>query len=428
MYKVLFIAYYFPPMGLSGVQRSLKFVKYLPEFNWEPVVLTTDNSSYIVQDYSMLNEIDGEHTSIIRVKGNEGKFLGKKRKARQDMPSDFMRKLYTTAYSTVFVPDNKVKWVKKAKKSAVELLRNESFDAIFVSAPPFSTFLLAAELKNEFNIPLILDYRDLWYGNQFAVYPTPFHKQLNYRLEYSVLKAANKIIVTNRRIKEKMLNEYKFLDHSAITIISHGYDPDDFPKNGSISKNTGKMVLTYSGIFYYFITPKYFLEAFKQIKDEQPAIADNIELKFVGFLREENLRLADQLGISEHINTTGYLNHKQAVSEIVNSDVLWLMVGRGRNNDTVSSGKLFEYFGSEKPVIACLPEGALKTYAQEYGASYITEPDDVQEIKSAILRAYEDYKNNSMPQPKQEFVEKFSRIYLTELLSKEFQFIVKEQV
>jgi hypothetical protein len=427
MFKVLVIAYYFPPMGLSGVQRTLKFVKYMKNYGWEPIVLTSAQTGYFAHDNSLLQEAESTGVKIVRVGGSDiNSKLASKGTVR--MPAEIIRKILSRLSYTFYVPDNKIGWTKKAIVKAREILKSEDIEMIFVSGPPFSSFIMAANLKKEFNLPLILDYRDLWYGSQFAFYPTPIHLYLHKKKEYMVLKAADKIITTNRKVKEKILNYYKFLTFEDIYIISHGYDPQDFQDLVPEKKNNQKMILTYSGIFYEFITPKYFLKAFKMLSEERPDIAAYIELHFVGMLRTENEKLIRKLNLQSFVKEFGYLNHKDALVKVISSDVLWLMVGRARNIETHSAGKLFEYFGARKPILACLPDGALKSAAEEYGASIITEPDNPEQIKSAIISIYELYKNNSLPKPNEEFVEKHRRDFLTELLTKQFQFLIKAEI
>lgn len=427
MYKVLVIAYYFPPMGLSGVQRTLKFAKYMKDYNWEPTILTADSTGYYAHDVSLLKEAVDSSLKIIRTGGNDiNSKLAKKGTVK--IPPESIRKILSKISSTFFIPDNKKGWAKKAIKAARELLKNEKFNLIFVSAPPFSSVNMAVKLKKEFELPLVIDYRDLWFGNQFAFYPTPLHKYLHKKMEYSALKAADKVIATNRRMKEKIINRYKFLTFEDIYIIPHGYDPKDFENISLQKKENNKMWLLYSGIFYEFITPKYFLKAFKKLSIERPDVTANIELHFIGFLRNENKKLIKKLHLQEFVKEYGYLNHKDAIVKLMSGDVLWLMVGYGRNADTISSGKLYEYFGTRKPVIASLPDGALKSSSEEYKATFITEPDNIEQIKNAILNAYELYVQKKLPMPDEEFVEKLRRDYLTELLTKQFQFLVKEEV
>lgn len=428
MFKVLVIAYYFPPKGLSGVQRTLKFVKYFPKYGWNPTVLTSGDAAYYAYDDSLLEDLNDERITIVRAGGRElNSYIPKK---VVKIPREWLRKLLHYFSSLLFIPDNKKGWNRKALDEARKILRAEKHDAIFVTGPPFSSVLLAVKLKQEFGLPLVVDYRDLWFGNQFAVYPTPLHSLAIKRMEYAALKAADKVTVTNRRIKERLLDYYKFLTLNDVVILNHGFDPDDFTRAQAAlpARITGKCVITYSGIFYDFITPKYFLKAFKQLTLERPDIASNIQLHFVGMLREENIELIKKLQLEPFVINHGYLPHIEAVKRLLLSDILWFMVGPTRNADTHSSGKMFEYFGSKKPVIACLPEGALKQMLQEYEASFITEPDDVSGIKNALLKCYELYRLGKLPVPPEEVVERYRRDLLTDVLVKELQFLVKVKV
>jgi glycosyltransferase involved in cell wall biosynthesis len=427
MYKVLVIAYYFPPMGLSGVQRTLKFAKYMKNYNWEPTVLTTAASGYYAHDMQLLKEAEDAGIKIIRVGGKDiNSRLAKRGTVK--IPREFIRKTLSKISSVFFIPDNKTGWAKKAFPAALELHEKEKFNLIFVSAPPFSSINMAVKLKQELEIPLVVDYRDLWFGNQFHFYATPLHSHLHKKMEYKALKAADKIIATNRRMKEKIINSYKFLTFEDIFIIPHGFDHADFENLKVEEKTNRKLRITYSGLFYEYITPKYFLKAFKQLSIEHPDVASNIDLHFIGFFRGENRKLVKKLHLQEFVTEHGYLNHKDSLKKLMASDVLWLMVGEGRNSDTISSGKLYEYFGTKKPIIASLPEGSLKTAAEEYGASFITKPSDINEIKETLYKVYRLYCKQQLPKPNEEFIEKHRRDLLTEQLTKQFQFLVKDEI
>ena len=427
MFKVLVIAYYFPPMGLSGVQRTLKFVKYMKNYNWEPTVITTGNVGYFAHDKSLYKELKETGVRVLRTEGNDPNALLSKYGTIK-LPREWFRKALNKLSQTFFVPDNKISWAKKAYAKAEELISQENFDAVFVTAPPFSAFHVFSQIKKKHNIPLIIDYRDLWFGSYFAFYPTPFHKSLHKKMEYNVLKAADKVIVTNRKAKEKLLNFYPFLTFNDIVIITHGFDPADFENATIIPKHSKRMVLTYSGIFMVYNSPKYFLQAFKQISIERPDIAKNIELHFVGFLRKENQKLVRKLKLQEFVFDHGYVDHHDAVSYILNSDVLWMMVGRRKNIDAILPGKVYEYIGTKKPIIACVPDGAAKMAVEEYPASFICPPDNIAEIKKTILKVYELYRKNELPVVDDEFLTKFRRDFLTEQLTKQFQFLIERDV
>lgn len=427
MFKVLVIAYYFPPMGLSGVQRTLKFVKYLKKYNWEPTVITTGEVGYFAHDASLSEDLDDESIHIIRTEGGDPNSRLSKYGTIK-LPREIFRKIFNKLSQTFFIPDNKISWSRRAFSKAKVLLQQEHFDAIFVTGPPFSAMHVFKQIKKKYNIPLIVDYRDLWYDSYFAFYPTPFHRLIHKKMEYNVLKAADRIIVTNRKIKEKIINQYQFLTLNDVVIINHGFDPEDFEKAKIIQKHNNRMILTYSGIFMVYNTPKYFLQAFKEISIEYPEVAKNIELHFVGLLRKENQRLVKKLKLEEFVFDHGYVDHKEAVSKILSSDVLWMMVGKRKHIDAILPGKVYEYIGTKKPIIACVPDGAAKLAVQDYPASYICKPEDVNDIKKTILKVYDDYKTGKFASVDDEFLTSFRRDYLTEKLTKELQFLIKTEI
>lgn len=419
-FKILVIAYYFPPLGLSGVQRTFKFVKYLKNFSWIPTVITTDKVAYYAYDHSLVEELNSLQINVIRIKGREpNSIISTKGKLKP--PSEIIRKIFSFLSQTFFIPDNKISWAKMAKKKAEELLSKDEYDAIFVSCPPFSVFEQISTLREKFDIPLIVDYRDLWYNSYFSTYPTPFHKLLNKRKEYRALKKTDAVITTNRKIKELLLSYYPFLTFDDVVIIPHGYDPEDFERAIISPKPPNKMVLMFSGTFIGYSSPKFFLKAFKEISAERPDVAQNIELHFVGYLRKENQNLIKKLKLEEFVVDHGYIDHIDSVGKIMSADVLWFTIDYKKNIAAILPGKLYEYVGARKPILACVPDGAAKQAVEEYGASFICKPDDIQEIKTAIYEIYTKYRNNQLPKPAEEIVNKYRRDYLTEVLVKVIQ-------
>ncbi len=427
MFKVLVIAYYFPPMGLSGVQRVLKFTKYMSHYNWEPTVITAGKTGYYAHDKFLLNEAMNANINIIRTDAFDPNSILAKY-GTISMPREFIRKILSKISKFVFIPDNKKSWANKAYLKAKKLLSNEKFDLIFVSIPPFSQFEIAAKLKKEFDLPLIVDYRDLWFGNHFGYYPTPYHKYKHKKLEYAALKDADKIITVNRKIKEKLLSTYQFLHFEDFDIIPHGFDPEDFENVKPITFETKKLRILYSGIFYENITPKFLLTAFNQLSKERPDITENIELHFVGYFRKENRKLVKKFNLFENVVEHGYLNHNDVLRYLVSVDLLWVMLGNGTNMDMVSAGKLYEYFGTRKPIVATVPEGASKTATEKYGASFITDPENLDEIKAMLVKVYELYHSNKLPVPDEEFIIEHDRNFLTKKLTNIFQFYLKEEL
>jgi len=426
MFKVLVIAYYYPPLGLSGVQRTLKFTKYFSQFNWQPTVITTGKISYFAHDESLLKEAENSNVKIIRTEAiTPGSLLFKKNTVK--MPSSFIQGLFTRISKTLFIPDNKLFWAKKASKIASNLLKNEKFDAIFVTIPPFSSAVAFTKLKAKFDIPIFVDYRDAWLTNQFRFYPTPIHRYLHKKLEYKVLRKTDRVIVVNRNIKEELLTNYPFLKFRDIDIIPHGFDSEDFENLNPYPKENNKMVILHAGSFYEGITPKYLLKAFKLLTIERPDVASNIELHFIGQFKRENLKIVQNLKLEKFVKEIGYLNHLETLRRIISSDVLWLMLPKSARMYNVTPGKIFEYFASKKPIFANLPEGVAKSIITEYKASFVTESENLEDIKNTLIKSHDLYIENKLPIPDDEFINRFDRSKLTEQLVKIFQFYLKTE-
>lgn len=403
------IAYYFPPMGLSGVQRTLKFTKFLPQYGWTPIVLSASPRSFYAYDEELLSEINPDDTMIYRTEQNSNV-----RKTAK-FPSYFMQKIGRAFLQTIHQPDSKITWKKKAVELGRKILSEHKVDAIFATAPPFTDFLVALELSREFDIPFIVDYRDVWIDNPFHFYATPFHKLYAENLEKQILTYAQKVVVTGRHTKELLLQRYGMLGHDDVVIIPHGYDREDFDNAGKITPDRGKFTITHSGLFQDDRTPKYFLKALSLFIKENPHAAAHVNAKFIGIMRKGHTRLIKKYKLDGVTECLGYLPHEQTVAELMSSDVLWLML----KDDVRTPGKLYEYFGARKPIIASLPDGAMKKLAVDTQACIATYPKDVASIKNAIARMYELWSKRILPTPDEEYVESFDRYKLTALLAKE---------
>ncbi len=291
----------------------------------------------------------------------------------------------------------------------------------------FLQFCPIVKLKQKFDVPIFVDYRDSWLLNQFRFYPTPYHKYKHKKIEDVVLRKIDRVIVVNRIIKENLLKNYQFLKFKDIDIIPHGYDQADFDNCIPLPKENTKMVITYAGIFYEDITPKYLLQAFKKLSLEEPDIAANIELHFVGHFKKENRKLVKKLKLESFVKEIGYLSHNEVIRRITSSDVLWLMLPNKIRMQNVSPGKLFEYFGARKPIIASLPDGIARNAAKEYGASYLTSPDDIEQIKTTLVEVHKNFIENKLPKYDEPFVESHNRKIQADQLVKIFQFYLKSE-
>jgi glycosyltransferase involved in cell wall biosynthesis len=421
--RVLVLAYYFPPMGLSGVQRTLKFVKYLPKFGWHPTVLTVEPRGYYAKDESLLHELEGRDVRVVRTPlAGPSRLLGRKEIVK--IPPEWMRKVLTGLSDTFFIPDNKIGWKRRAVARALELHAETPFDLIFATAPPFTDFLIGARIKRVLNRPLVFDYRDPWVDYPFKFYFTPFHKMWNAHLERKALRASSHIVTTSRRVKEILIRRYRFLTYHDIDIISQGFDPEDYPRGASAStrvarKLKGKadrMTVAYAGVFWEDRVPDYFLQALHELIHERPKLRGHIEAVFIGNFREENMKLVKRLGLTDSVRVTGYLPHQECVRELLAADVLWMISG----DDVGTPGKLYEYIGARKPILGCVPEGYLRSTVLEAGGTAVA-PDDVEGIKKALISYYESYERRELKGPTSDVVDRYDRVALTGGLVKLFE-------
>ncbi|MES2765023.1 MAG: glycosyltransferase [Bacteroidota bacterium] len=412
--KVLVVSYYFPPMGLSGVQRTLKFVKYLTEYNWHPLVLTTTPGAFYAFDPTLEEEIVDRPVDVFRTPASDfTRFLKGKKGSILKFPSKLKQKLGRTVLQTIYQPDSRITWKKAAVELGTEILEKNPVNIIFATAPPFTDFLVAQELAEKFNIPFIADYRDIWVDNPFHFYATPFHKEYSLRLETGVLKRAAKAIVTTRYAKELLLKRYGFLGHEDVFIIPHGYDEEDFAPFKNVKPNPAKFTITHSGVFQDDRTPKYFLKALAQFMAKYPQAP--VEARFVGIMRKPHSKLVKKFKLDNVVKCVGYVSHGEAVQHLMESDVLWMMV-----NDTVRSpGKMYEYFGARKPMLISSPEGIIRQTALESGAALVTDPDDTEAILRSLETLYELWKTKTLPVPDERFVKQYDRKYLTGTLARE---------
>ncbi len=419
--NVLVIAYYFPPMGLSGVQRTQKFVKYLHRFGWKPTVITVTPTGYFAQDYSLLEELKNSNTEIVRVGSlDPNRFFKKKGIVR--MPSERIRKIFSFISDVFFIPDNKIGWKRNVLKTANKLFKKSKFDIIFATSPPYTDFLIGNEISKEYKIPLVLDYRDIWHEYPLKIYPTPLHKYRNYKLEQEVLHNAKKIITTNRKVKELLLARYKFLHYNDVDIIPQGYDPEDFEKNKPAPRSpSNKMRITHAGVFYGGRTPNYFFLALQKLIQENPLLQNRIEVFFIGNFRDEDKKLVDKYNLGNVVTPLGYLEHNKCVQYLMSSDLFWLML----DNDTQSPGKVYEYIGARKPILANIPDGFIQQTILEFDGNVALSPNDVNATTEALKNFYIKFEKGERLSFDEDQVNFYNRINLTNQLANIFGFLTE---
>lgn len=409
-------------MGMGGVQRTLKFAKYLLKHNWQPIVLTINPKRYFAIDEYLLKEALDSGIIIERTgkkKLDTGQIVTR-------VPKERFRKIKSKIAQFFFIPDSKIRWKKKALKKIESIWKKyDGFHIVYATAPPYTDFLIGQEVKRKYRIPLVVDYRDAWVDSKVLnFYPTPIHKSRNIKLERKLIKDANVIITTNRRVKELIISRYGNISYNDIKIFPHGYDSEDF-ENAMTKKLplTNKMRITYSGSFYTR-DPKFYFKAIKTFLTKHPELRDKVEFCFLGLFTKEHLSIAKSYKILGNLNLPGYLNHFECVKYILASDILFLLISRGENEDAAMPGKVGEYIGSRKNIIACIPEGVTKRILENYNAIKFVTEESHEKIADAIFEYYLLFEQNKMPAANEEMVNLYDRKELATELAKEFNYLL----
>jgi len=427
MKKVLVITYYWPPCGGAGVQRCLKFVKYLSQFGIQPTVITVDENkaSYPVIDETLLNEVP-DNIKIYRTSTSEPfgfyKLLNRKKDiphsafANESKPS-FLQKVSRFIRGNLFIPDARVGWNKYAYKQAKSLLQNESFDAIFISTPPHSTQLLGLRLKKEFKLPWIADIRDPWTDIFFykSMYHLGFIKKLDAKYERTVLEQADSVLVVSESIKRIFASKSNDVNADKIQVIPNGFDEEDFNVLSSPSEDS--LIITYTGTLSDDYNISSFIKALAEIIIDNPTVS--IKIRFVGRVSERVLDEFKSNNLSNHIEVIKYVPHNESINYLMQSTALLLVIPDIINNEGILTGKLFEYLASRKPIIGIGPEqGDAANIINECQAGSMFNYGEFDRIKIHLNDLVAHWKQNPRLDLTKDTYKKYSRKNQAEVLSK----------
>lgn len=421
MKNVLVIVYYFPPMGGSGVQRPLKFVKYLREFGWNPIVLCPEPGAYHVFDDSLQKELEEMNVEVHKVEGRTPLHAAGDRKVIfPKWVENLLRKISTFFW----LPDNKKGWIKTGFLKAGELIKSKKIDVIFASAPPYSNLILAKKIKESFNVPVVMDLRDDWLESHLIKYPSFWHYSKMKAIEKETLSIADQLVTINNVISESI--DKRAVNAKKTKVITQGFDSDDFDSVIEKSHNYGKLTFLYSGTFYPESGPEVFLKAMSAFLDQNPKYHEQIQLQFQGVLGVRERALFKKYTLDNFIQDFGFLPHSEAVQNLKKADILWLNNAHSKNSAMLSLGKTYEYMASKKPILAMIPDGDIKTTLSSYGAAFISAPEDIPALVENITRVVSLWEEQKLPEPNKEFISKFNRKILTSELASIFNVISSE--
>lgn len=412
--QVLVLAYYFPPMGLSGVQRIAKFVKYLPDCGWDPTVITPEPGGYFAFDQDLLDDLTDRRIPVLRTRSFDPTRAFSKG-SKVGLPRESRRRLLSGLSQWLFIPDNKLGWIPFAYRAAAAQLKGGGFSAILSTAPPYSSHLVAARLAKRFDIPLVLDYRDDWLENPRHEYPTELHRALHARLERQAGGQASAIVTINKVIGDRLEKRLG----KPVDVVPQGFDPEDYRTSRTVEKARPESTVefVYTGVFYDRQTPEPFLRGLAELIDRRPEMRSRLKATFVGLFPEYADRLVGELGLGPVVEVIPYQRHREAMERVMDADVPWLIVGDGPGQESISTGKLFAYMGSRKPILGLVPEGAARASLTEYGAAWTVQPSDVSGIAEVLSRIVDLRDRGSLPDPNPEVISRHDRRELARKLA-----------
>ena len=403
--RALFIAYTFPPVGGAGVQRTTKFVKYLPHWGWDASVLTVGNPSVPLRDESLLGDVPPS-TNVVRARTFEPSYTRKitfaRTGGRPGSRAAVKRALASVAIG-LLQPDPQVLWNAPAFIAGIGALRRAHHDVIVASAPPFSSLLLGAALSAATGTPLVLDYRDEWdVSNRYWEHRRVRAVSLTIQrvMERYALRRASAVVATSVRSAATLNVLCRRAGSSAtVTHIFNGFDPEDFSSGAATvplpARETWRLV--YTGTLYHLMSPEPLVRAIERLAAQRPDLARRIELVFAGRHTPEQRQRLMRLAHICRLQVQEYVSHPEAIALMRSADALCLLLSDLPGAERVIPAKLFEYIASGRPIVAIAPEGDVSEMLRDHPGAVAFAPGDVPAIGEWLARAIQG--GVRMPEP-----------------------------
>ena len=405
MKQVLLIAYYFPPLGGAGVQRTLKFTKYLRDFGWNPTVLTIQPHHSHLIDATLLNEVPSD-IKVLRTPALA-------------LPTWFPWKFRNLITRWLLVVDEQIGWLPIAVRQGKEILKSMDVDILLSSSAPYTSHLIGNQLRDLAKLPWVADFRDPWIGNFAMTYPTRLHESIAQQFEHKVITSADRTLVVSEPMREAILNRYVDLPPKNVITLTNGYDPADFVYIPIKGEQSSRFTITYTGSFYAnAISPENFLAGLKLCLDNQRIPQDKIRVIVVGNMSSKIIDYVNKLNLSGVVQFTGYVPHQTSIAYLLQSDLLLLIIGTLPGSQVVFTGKIFEYLASKKPILALAPPGAASDLIREAHAGEVVSPEDIDEIANQLYLYYSRWESGYLvPSSRPDVIQRYDRRLLTQTLA-----------
>lgn len=422
MKKVFMVAYQFPPAGGSGVQRSVKFAKFLPSYGWEPVILTREAGDIKLRDESLMEEIP-KGIEIIRTPPRDLTAL----------PGPLSKAGKFIAWK-LLAPDGEILWMKRALKTAINRLKKGDIDALYTTSYPFSDHMMGLEIRNRFpDMPWVADFRDEWTNNPYLMDKprSTWRADKERTMEKWVLTGADRLIANTPVMKSNFVGSNPDLNlDKRMSVIPNGFDLEDFERNTGEMPQNERLTVTYAGSLYGRRKPDPFLEAIGNLIRSGIIRADTIRIRFIGNIKQEPInRLIERNGLKGVVEVIPYMEHGKCIESIQRSDVLLLLEG-GKGSEAFYTGKLFEYIQAKRPIFALVPsEGAAAELIRETRTGIVCDWADIKCIEQGFISLYSNWTNHALKlNPDEREIRKYDRFTLTGKLARILDDMAKDGI
>lgn len=393
--KILIISYYWPPAGGPGVQRWLKFAKYLPEFNISPVLFVPENANYPINDNSLNSEVSKD-LEIIKLPIFELSNFFPSLKSLNSIRSgnisknknqSILQKVVFFIRGNFFIPDMKIFWKRNSVNFLKNYLSENNIETIITTGPPHSIHLIGLELKRKLNINWISDFRDPWvnlnYLNRFHL--LPFVKEYHKKLRDKVINNSDAVIVTSKRLKD-LYSEI----NSSIFQVTNGYD-----YNKPVIKLDKKFSISHVGSLYNERNPEFLWDIIDELSENLQGFKEDLQINLIGNNNKKIKQNLSKRVFNDCVVCYDYVEHKKAIEFMCSSQVLLMLEVDDDESSYAIPGKLFDYLNSSRPIISIGPEKSeVREILSNTGSGKFFNYKDYNSLKLYIEKLYENYVNN----------------------------------
>ena len=402
MKRVLIISYYWPPAGGISVIRPLKLAKYISEFGWEPIVCTAENPHFPFEDENAAKDIP-KNLEVLKVPIVEPyeiykKLTGQKHKSAladviQNAPKrSFLHNLSVWIRGNFFIPDARCLWIKPVVNELTKYLKENPVDAIITTGPPHSVNRIGYLLNEKLQIPWLADLQDPWtqvdYYKHFKI--SKWAHRRHRKMENQIFDNADLITIVSNSWK----TDLESIGASNVEVVPLGYDTTDFSENIKLDSN---FTLTHLGLLGEDRNPTILIEVIADLCKLDSNFSKYFRLQLVGKVNDRLKNLVKKLDLSEQVSFIGQVNRDEALEIMQASQLLLLLLNKAENVGGRIPGKVFEYFGSRRPVLSLGPNNTdIEKMLSESGAGENIDYSDKSQLKIYLLNQLNRFLNEGI--------------------------------